>query len=110
MGDGKSPWCRHKVTARVGASADAPLARDNDNPAAPNNGTAQARRFRFEVCFACDMVESSHVFDFQTPCATHEEFLGGRLFLGARLEEQRYSDLAPDKGVFLYEAPGRAVE
>jgi hypothetical protein len=54
---------------RVGISAadppvpaDAPLASDNDNPAAPNNGTAHARRFRFEACFACDMVESSHTF------------------------------------------------
>jgi hypothetical protein len=35
--------------------ADAPLASDNDNPAAPNNGTAHARRFRFEACFGWDM-------------------------------------------------------
>jgi hypothetical protein len=39
--------------------ADTPLASDNDNPAAPNSGTALLRRFRFEYCFACDMVETS---------------------------------------------------
>jgi hypothetical protein len=43
-------------------AAGAPLASDNDNPAAPNNGTAHARLFRFETCFAFDMVESSHTF------------------------------------------------
>ena len=45
----------------VGTSvaAGAPLASDNDNPAAPNNGTAQARLFRFETCFARDMMEYS---------------------------------------------------
>ena len=42
--------------------ADAALASDNDNPAAPNNGIAHARFFRFEPCFARDMVESSHTF------------------------------------------------
>jgi hypothetical protein len=47
--------------AGTSVAADAPLASDNDNPAAPNNGTAHARCFRFEACFACDMVESSHV-------------------------------------------------
>jgi hypothetical protein len=36
-----------------------PLASDNDNPAAPSNGTAHARLFRFEACFARDMVDSS---------------------------------------------------
>jgi hypothetical protein len=39
-------------------TADAPLAIDNDNPAAPNKGTAHARRFRFEACLGWDMVES----------------------------------------------------
>ena len=39
--------------------ADAPLASDNDNPAAPNSGRALLRRFRLESCFACDMVASS---------------------------------------------------
>jgi hypothetical protein len=39
--------------------AAAPLASDNDNPAAPNTGTAHARRFRFDACFSCDMVECS---------------------------------------------------
>jgi hypothetical protein len=43
-------------------AADAPLASDNDNPAAPNNGTAHARCFRFEPCFARDMMEFSHTF------------------------------------------------
>jgi len=43
----------HVRTSDVGASvaADAPLASDKDNPAAPNNGTAHARLFRFGVCF-----------------------------------------------------------
>jgi hypothetical protein len=40
-------------------AADAPLASDKDNPAAPNTGTALLLRFRLEACFACDMVESS---------------------------------------------------
>jgi hypothetical protein len=44
-------------------AADAPLASDNDNPAAPNNGTAHARCFRFEPCFARDMMEFSHTSD-----------------------------------------------
>jgi hypothetical protein len=35
-------------------AADAPLAIANDNPAAPNNGTAHAR-FRFGVRFTRDM-------------------------------------------------------
>ena len=39
-------------------AADAPLASDNDNPAAPNTGTALPLRFRFEACFARNMVES----------------------------------------------------
>jgi hypothetical protein len=39
-------------------AAGAPLASDNDNPAAPNNGTAHARCFRFEACLS-DMMESS---------------------------------------------------
>ena len=37
-------------------AADAPLASDNDNPAALNTGTALMLRFRFvEACFACDI-------------------------------------------------------
>jgi hypothetical protein len=39
-------------------TADAPVASDNDNPAAPNNGTAHARCFRFEDFFAWGMVTS----------------------------------------------------
>jgi hypothetical protein len=38
-------------------TADAPLASDNDNPAAPNTGKALLRRLCFEACFAYDMVE-----------------------------------------------------
>jgi hypothetical protein len=38
--------------------ADVPLAGANDNPAAPNNGTAHARCFHFGVFFR-DMVKSS---------------------------------------------------
>jgi hypothetical protein len=48
--------------AGTSVAAGALLASDNDNPAAPNNGTAHARLFRFDACFACDMVESSHTF------------------------------------------------
>ena len=33
----------------VGVAMDAPLASDNDNPAAPRTGTALLRRFRLEV-------------------------------------------------------------
>jgi len=52
-----------------------PLASDNDNPAAPNNGTAHARLFRFEACLARDMVESSdtfgQIFDQLRVCVRH---------------------------------------
>jgi hypothetical protein len=51
-------FCVGISAAGTSVAADAPLASDNDNPAAPNNGTAQARRFRFEACFACDMGDS----------------------------------------------------
>jgi hypothetical protein len=44
-------------------AADAPPARDNDNPAAPNTGTVLRERFRLEACFVRDMVESSHIFE-----------------------------------------------
>jgi hypothetical protein len=43
-------------------AAGAPLASDKDNPAAPNSGTAHARLFRFEACFARDMAKSSYIF------------------------------------------------
>ena len=42
-------------------AAEAPLASDNDNPAAPNKGTAHARCFRFEGSFAWGMVTSHTV-------------------------------------------------
>src|SRR5262249_21802184 len=41
-------------------TADATLASDNDNPAAPNTGRALLRRFRFEVSFAWGIVNSFH--------------------------------------------------
>jgi len=41
-----------KFTAGPPGTADAVLASDNDNPAAPNTGRALLRRFCFEVCFA----------------------------------------------------------
>ena len=55
-------FCVGISAAGTSVAADAPLASDNDNPAAPNNGTAHARLFRFEACFARDMVEFSHTF------------------------------------------------
>jgi hypothetical protein len=45
----------------VGAvAADAPPAIAKDTPAIPTIGTALPRRFRFEACFDCDILESSH--------------------------------------------------
>src|SRR5262249_9670831 len=41
-------------------TADAALASDNDNPAAPNTGRALLRRLCFEVCFAWGIVNSFH--------------------------------------------------
>jgi hypothetical protein len=41
---------------------DAPLASENDKPAAPNTGRALLLRFRFEACFARDMADTSHTF------------------------------------------------
>jgi hypothetical protein len=40
-------------------AADAPLASDNDKPAAPNTGATLLLRLCFEVCLACDMIESN---------------------------------------------------
>ena len=48
----------HCGTSAAG-EADAPVASDNDNPAAPNAGTAFLRLFRFEVCLVCDMARAS---------------------------------------------------
>jgi hypothetical protein len=40
-------------------AADAPLASDNDNPAAaPSVGTAFLKRLRFADCLACGMEEN----------------------------------------------------
>jgi hypothetical protein len=44
-----------KFTVGPPGTAEAVLAIDNDNPAAPNTGKALLRRFRFEVCFVLDM-------------------------------------------------------
>jgi hypothetical protein len=55
-------FCVGISAASPSVAAGAPLASDNDNPAAPNKGTAHARCFRLEVCFAFDTVESSHTF------------------------------------------------
>src|SRR5262249_8673653 len=41
-------------------TADATLASDSDNPAAPNTGRALLRRFSFEVSFAWGIVNSFH--------------------------------------------------
>jgi hypothetical protein len=38
---------------------DAPLASENDKPAAPNTGRALLLRFRFEACFARDIAATS---------------------------------------------------
>jgi hypothetical protein len=45
------------ISCAVGptVAAGAPLTIDKDNPAAPNNGTAHARLFRFDAFFARDM-------------------------------------------------------
>ena len=41
-------------------TAEAPLASDNDKPAAPKTGSALLRRLRFEAGFGCAIVESFH--------------------------------------------------
>src|SRR5262245_58058611 len=41
-------------------TADATLASDSDNPAAPNTGRALLRHFCLEVCFAWGIVTSFH--------------------------------------------------
>jgi hypothetical protein len=46
----------------AGLARDAPLASVNDNPAAPNTGTALLPRFRLDVCFARDIVELSRAY------------------------------------------------
>jgi hypothetical protein len=38
---------------------DALFANENDKPAAPNTGRVLLLRFRFEVCFACNIAETS---------------------------------------------------
>jgi hypothetical protein len=48
-----------KFTAGPPGTADAALASDNDNPAAPNTGRALLRRLCFEFCLAWGIVTSS---------------------------------------------------
>jgi hypothetical protein len=55
-------FCVGISAAGTSVAADAPLASDNDNPAALNNGTAHARCFRFWGFFVCGMV-ASHTYD-----------------------------------------------
>jgi hypothetical protein len=55
-------FCVGVPVTGTSVAADAPLAIANDNPAAPNNGTAHARCFRFEGLFAWGMV-TSHTFN-----------------------------------------------
>jgi hypothetical protein len=52
------------ISCAVGptVAAGEPLTIDKDNPAAPNNGTAHARLFRFDVFFPRDMLASSRTF------------------------------------------------
>src|SRR5262249_8151849 len=51
-----SPGCTVAISAGPIGAADAPLASDSDNPAAPKTGRALLRRFRFGVCFIFDMI------------------------------------------------------
>src|SRR6516225_2372528 len=55
-----SPVFEVGISASPLGTADAALASDNDNPAAPNTGRALLRRFSFEVCFAWGIVNSFH--------------------------------------------------
>jgi len=48
--------------AGTAVAADAPPASDKDTPTTPNTGKASFVRFRFEACFTCGIVESSHAF------------------------------------------------
>jgi hypothetical protein len=41
---------------------EAPLASENDKPAAPNTGRALLLRFRFDACFERDMAATSYTF------------------------------------------------
>jgi hypothetical protein len=51
------------------SAVDAPLASDNDRPAAPNTGAAFLLRFRRKVAFACDMVEPQFFTVSRAPCS-----------------------------------------
>src|SRR5262249_34354121 len=67
-------------------TADAALASDNDNPAAPNTGRALLRRFCFEVCFAWGIVNSFH---------TPSDVLDGRAASSERRQYLYQSDKRP---------------
>jgi hypothetical protein len=56
------------VTSAAGplVDADAPLASDSDNPAAPKTGIALLRQFRFEACLV-RAISGSPIF-FQESC------------------------------------------
>src|SRR5262249_18874109 len=70
-------------------TADAALASDSDNPAAPNTGRALLRRFSFEVCFAWGIVNSFH-----TPADVLDS---GHAFFGAT-PITLYSAITPHRG------------
>src|SRR4029077_10412789 len=49
------------LTCRAGACPEPPPAIAKDTPATPNAGKDFRRRFRFEACFACAILEISYV-------------------------------------------------
>jgi hypothetical protein len=63
------------ISAGSAVTADAPPASDNDNPAAPNTGTAFLARFRFKPCFAYDMTETSRIASIRAVSNRRERFL-----------------------------------
>src|SRR6516165_1111371 len=52
-------WVGRSAGVPPPVAAEAPPASDN-KPAAPRTGTALAPRFRFGLCFAFDILKSSH--------------------------------------------------
>jgi len=82
-----SPVFEVGISASPLGTADAALARDNDNPAAPNTGRALLRRFSFEVCFAWGIVNSFH-----TPADVLDS---GHAFFGATPITLNLSDNVP---------------
>ena len=76
-------------SAAGAVAACAPPARDN-NPAAPNTGTALLRRLRFKVCFA-RAIGLLHSFE---QCARHRQ-------IGYPLRQHHASFAAADAGRFM---------